>query len=414
MTLATTILPLSDVPCDIVPETLTVSSDAKHVAFVVGDHGEQSVHRDGTFDGTYHAIMEGGPTFSRDGHRLGYAACEDQIWRVAVDDYRSQADYEGNLVGSPLFSPDGSRFAYAAAGGGLWWVVVEDSNAIMTYEQVVTGSFAFSRDSARFAFAACQDAESGWQEFVVVDGVTGPRHARIQRGPVFSPSGKLVTYVTSNRALILRTDQHTEEYPSPVAALPVFGGTTDRMAVITIIGQGRQVVVDGVEGKAWDLIAADSLVFSPDGSRVAYAVRCSVGTQVVVDDVEGPAYQSVRAITFSPDSQRVAYLAQRRGRWRVVVDHQEQPAWNHVGPPVLAPQDSRLAYFACGDSGHVVVVDGHESASYDAFISPSLVFSCDGQHLAFAATRNGRAVLAVDEVEVPVGGRARSWNSDCV
>jgi hypothetical protein len=78
-----------------------------------------------------------------------------------------------------------------------------------------------------------------------------------------------------------------------------------------------------VEGREYDGIGKDTVVFSPDSKRVAYAARRGSMWVVVVDGVEGKAYYGIATPVFSPDSRRVAYEARRGDKQLVVVDGAE-------------------------------------------------------------------------------------------
>jgi hypothetical protein len=83
------------------------------------------------------------------------------------------------------------------------------------------------------------------------------------------------------------------------------------------------VVVDGVEGKEYDGIGPGSLVFSPEGKRVAYAALRGDKWLVVVDGVEGKKYDRIGGVLFCPDGRCVTYTVRRGGKWLIVVDGAE-------------------------------------------------------------------------------------------
>jgi hypothetical protein len=70
----------------------------------------------------------------------------------------------------------------------------------------------------------------------------------------------------------------------------------------------------------WRPLKAWQLIFSPDGSKVAYVAEHADKQFVVVNDEEGPKFDSVDEPVFSPDSKRLAYGAQegRRFWWKVM------------------------------------------------------------------------------------------------
>jgi len=67
--------------------------------------------------------------------------------------------------------------------------------------------------------------------------------------------------------------------------------------------------VDGEEGKQYDDFGTGSLIFSPDGERVAYMAGVGNKWLVVVDGEEGKQYEGIGGgIVFDP-SDSLHYLA---------------------------------------------------------------------------------------------------------
>ena len=81
------------------------------------------------------------------------------------------------------------------------------------------------------------------------------------------------------------------------------------------------VLVDGEAGPSFDLIGRGSLIFSPEGGRLAYVGGNADRLYVVVDGEAGRGYDGIakRGVVFSSDGRRVAYLAKRWGKRLVVV-----------------------------------------------------------------------------------------------
>jgi len=69
---------------------------------------------------------------------------------------------------------------------------------------------------------------------------------------------------------------------------------------------------------------AFSLVFSNDGSHLAYVIRSGQKQHVVVDGQGGDEYDgiAVGSLRFSSDGKRVAYVALKDDKFSVVVDGQ--------------------------------------------------------------------------------------------
>jgi hypothetical protein len=87
-----------------------------------------------------------------------------------------------------------------------------------------------------------------------------------------------------------------------------------------------RVVVDGVEGKEYNKVPGQSLLFSPDSQRLAYAAQRGKKWRVVVDGVEGKEYDGIGrgTLSFGADSQQVRYDAKRGDQVVSVVNGVEE------------------------------------------------------------------------------------------
>jgi Tol biopolymer transport system component len=170
-------------------------------------------------------------------------------------------------------------------------------------------------------------------------------------------------------------------------------------------GDEWRFVCDGHRRDGYDLIGV--VYFSADSRRVSYPAARDGKEFVVVDGVEGRAYEriaGVRAI-FSPDSRRVAYVVGSGGQFSAVVDGEEGPRYGFADTPVFSPDSKRTAYWVQRNdpprnagSPCTVVVDGREGENYDGILNPT--FSSDSKHLAYGAERDGEWFLVVDGREV--------------
>jgi hypothetical protein len=93
-------------------------------------------------------------------------------------------------------------------------------------------------------------------------------------------------------------------------------------------------IVDGVEGKEYDGFLAGTLVFSPDGKRVACGAVSGGKWWVVVDDVEGKEYDvflNARLVFDSPS--QIHTLALRGDEFLLVEVDIVTPAAESPGAP---------------------------------------------------------------------------------
>lgn len=168
-----------------------------------------------------------------------------------------------------------------------------------------------------------------------------------------------------------------------------------RVAFVVKRGAQEAVVVDGVEGKAYDSIARkNEMTFSPDGKRFAYVAGLGSKMLVVVDEKEDKFYDSIYDMfnpVFSPDGKHVAYVARCKAlaipplEEFVVIDGREQKHYATAHTPVFSPDSRRFAYSAekRWNRGMCVVVDGKEQKTYNQIVGE--VFSSDSKRLAYKA-----------------------------
>ncbi|MEK7397991.1 MAG: hypothetical protein AAB116_13745, partial [Candidatus Poribacteria bacterium] len=116
-----------------------------------------------------------------------------------------------------------------------------------------------------------------------------------------------------------------------------------RLAYLARRDDGWFVVVDGSEGKGYELIVQGRLMFSPNSKRIAYVATRNDKMIVIIDDVESKEYDWIGNIVFSPDSERVVYTAGESGRLFVVLDGIAGNNYDDIGIPVFSPDSKRLA-----------------------------------------------------------------------
>jgi Tol biopolymer transport system component len=215
----------------------------------------------------------GGIAFSADGARVAYAARRAGKWHVVVDG-QAGPGWDDVLRGSLAFSPDGRRIAYAGARDQRWYAVV-DGVAGAGYNAV--GGLVFSPDSQRFAYWAARGWP--WRVIVIADGAEGKECSLIDGLLAFSPDSKHLAYVARD------------------------------------IGADRDaVVVDGVVRWSTGFLGASSPTFSPDSRHLAYEHwrSRSKTRQVVIDGAEGKQYEMMYAFAF--DGPSVLHFGARQGR----------------------------------------------------------------------------------------------------
>jgi hypothetical protein len=138
-------------------------------------------------------------------------------------------------------------------------------------------------------------------------------------------------------------------------------------------------------------------VFSPDGSRLAYAAQAApqmTPRWVVVDERRGEDFEDVGMLGFSADSRRFFHKAQQGGRWRFVLDGEMGPPVDDVLLAAVSPDSRRHLYLAAEGGSVRLFVDGTMSPDPDVRYA---MFSPDSQRIgSMVVGPGGRAGYVVD------------------
>jgi len=262
-------------------------------------------------------------------------------------------------------SPNGQRLAYILKLGGKEALVCDGKQGPAWHSIGNVGPF--SRDSKRLPYQARTDGRAytlslfaGEEDkAAAMNGKDGPGHKDVNHKPS-SPDQKRFAYIA--------TDDKGKKF----------------------------VVLNGQALKAYE--AVWSLVFSPDGKRVAFTARRDGKAMVVCDGKEGPHYPEVFYPMFSPDGKSLAYWARNAHlkKWFVIWDEKEMTQLN--GEPQLAfsPDGRALACATYSGGGLYRFTETVESlaAGHDHASPPG--FSPDSRHIACALGKDMRWWVCVD------------------
>ena len=358
-----------------------------------------------------------------------------QDFVVKTDDLR-----EMPMTGLPALnvSPDGRLLAVIVPKGSRQTVRVNDVVVDGLYDRVQqfrtrengangVRPFLFSPNGEHYAFVgALADGEH-----LVVDGKAGPASDSI--------------LLTIGEDVMFSADSLHFAY----VIRPLTGsGKPETIAIRGQDNRAAHVVVDGQLGAAY--VGIESLQFSPDGKRVAYAGQTPGGPQsVVVDGRKLADCRKVERLSFSADSKHVGYscIDVEPGNLglmnaRVVIDGVPNPTtYSTVSDFQWSNKDAHYGYIGVLNANRspkpVVVVDGQEklngsetaaeisklrvasdgryacvvrrarqtfvfvddkpSLGYDQVMQ--LAFSKDGKHVAATVRSANGAFLLFDQVE---------------
>jgi len=308
--------------------------------------------------------------FSPDGKRLASAGGDwtVKIWDIATGQETLTLKGHTNLVSSVVFSPDGKRIASAGGGDGtvrVWDAATGQETLTLKGHKGVVNSVAFSPDGRRLASACWDSTVKLWdaatgQETLTLNGHTG----RVS-SVAFSPDGKRIASAGGGDPTVRVWDAATG---SETLALK---GHTNALSV----------------------------VFSPDGSRIAAGNNDD--SVRVWDAATGQESLTLRGggsgVAFSPDGKRLASTSfdQTVKVWDIATGQGTLTLKGHTGEVnsvAFSPDGKRLASAGgvLSKPGEVQVWDpesGQEILTFKGhtFGVTCVAFSPDGKRLASAS-----------------------------
>ncbi len=377
----------------VIENTILVSPDNNHIAYVDSPEGARRVVLDGKPQPADYS--RGGLIFSPDSKHLAYLNARKGKWYFVLNGKESEG-YDDFGIGANLFSPDSQRWAYAARIGKYFYIV-DNKGKSKPYDAV--SSTLFSPNSKRLSFVAKRNG----QDLIVIEGNESPIASPIEYGRIlFSPDSRRVAYVVAKevKQQLIVDGQPRGAYESIHGI--AFSPDSKRIALIVGENDKRMVIADGVESNAYQAIG--DLVFSPDGKQLAFAAKREGTWRMVVDGKEHEPFESVETPVFNPNGNRMAYAVQHNGEMLVIHQNKRSRKHHRITGVTFSPNGSRLAFLVYTRTGRwQVVVDGRASRTYD-HKPTGLTFSEDSAHVAFAAKRAGKDYIVINAVEgTPIG-----------
>jgi len=352
--------------------------------------------------------------FSPGGEHLAYV-CETAgtfQQQIIIDGAQGPVFYRLQPI---VFSEQGGHYACVAQPDRTSSVVVLDNTAGASFSKIKGVSLRLSRDGAHCAYIATNDPrEESW--VVVADGNQGQSYYGIE-SLQFGSNGRLA-YVGGKD---LGSDLNVLERYKRVVVLDgkelgryfnvdqlQFSPDGNRLAYVAKTGDGVVAVVDGKQGRAYDVIQLNSLQFSPDSSSVTYYGKVGKDTFVVTDERESLPIGSVIKFTYAEKANTAAFIASKEPGFIAVVDNQPSKNYRFCNDVAVSPDGSRSAYAASASIGQPeLVADGQRSKfNFGNFEEPLwgtdlktvFRFSPDSRHLAVAldAPGGGGHSISVD------------------
>lgn len=346
-------------------EGLTMTRDGRHV-LVAGrvSQGVNRVYLDGVMIRETEFDLRK-PVLAPDGTAAWVESRPGESGKV--EQVRTSAGYEGpdyaSIIETPRFTDQPVELYYIAEKSGDQRYLIRGGEELKS--GLGTGyEFAVTPDSANYAYVtSCGENV----ECMVHNGKIGPEFSRIWNVAKFSADGSRHAYEAKR-------------------------------------GEDSVLVVDGAE-VAHDygpLKGVWGITFSPDGQHWAAGFRLSDTEYALVVDGKEMARRTgkPRKIVFSPDGSRVAWLEDKDKSWAVILDGEAGPdVWRVFDeePPSFSPDGRHLVYFYRDndDKMHVAVFGGQDRVH--ELIPPRAMFvSGSVEYLAIDGNRFRRETIALD------------------
>ena len=216
-------------------------------------------------------------------------------------------------IGTISFDSGWISRVYAARSGKLWTVVL-DGKIKGWYDSPLTYP-TFSRDGRRFSFVVWLRGK----QVCVVDGHPGNTYDDIGE-PRYSPDGMHFAYVatTADGKRIVMDGKSISGIHKSLGQL-VFSADSQHVAYVAEDPEGSSVFIDEhALGRRYACIGTNSLIFSEDGTSVAYMGETKQNSMyVAVNDREYGPYQEVDElqgrgyVSFVPGTSHLIFALKR-------------------------------------------------------------------------------------------------------
>ena len=177
-----------------------------------------------------------------------------------------------------------------------------------------------------------------------------------------------------------------------------YGHSPDRAHRVEVIEKDKrqQIKVGSMLSQPYLGVALETIVFSEDSQRFAYAAETEVGWIMVVDGVHFRPWTGIGEVLFGP-GQQLVYVAADSEHWYVIREDTPSPPFKAVMQRSLtfSPCGNRFAFAVADGDKFRVIVDGEPAPFYDAV--GMFRFGPEGEQFAYLARMGNQQYLSLDD-----------------
>lgn len=335
------------------------SPKQNRVAYIADENDKMFVVVDNEEHDRYKQV--GTLTFSPDGSRLAYRAEDDKGRQVVVIDGKEGPKFDVGITNDIgiVFSPDSKHVAYVGLTGNNSCIFVKDNKKMRSFEKI--GRIEFSPDSKHYAYTAMEDGT--WK--VILDDKEGTEYKQISN-LMFSPDSSHTVYMASSkkrRPIIVKND--VEISGGIGVFFPAFSPKRNRFCYLMAEKDNKfRYVIDGKQDQPVD--KPGRIIFSHDDSSSAYAAMIDDKWHIIKDGKKGPGFKKIYAFSYSPVNNDILYAAENEAEQTcVVVNDSPGNFYDSIGVPAFSPDGKTYAYVAShNDKKMFMVINGVEQQAY--------------------------------------------------
>ena len=177
-----------------------------------------------------------------------------------------------------------------------------------------------------------------------------------------------------------------------------YGHSPDRLHRVEVIEKDnrQQLKIDATLSQPYLGVALETIVFSEDSQRFAYAAETDVGWIVIADGVHSRPWAGIGEVLFGPQ-QELAYVAADSEGWRVIRESTQSSPFESVmqGSLTFSPDGNCLAFVIAEGNQFRVVINGELGPLYEGI--GTLRFGPDGERFAYIVRNSTQQYLVLDD-----------------